>query len=362
MKIIDLSNRMNMFYWQTNRQLSAKETKEIFMNRYGQIDNATIRRIVEYGMANAGFTGKDIEVKHLKSTIKQGSVNTVIPVELESGQIIVLRIHPKRVKNGYFWVEKIATSLAKKEGVPTYSTIFIDDTQAKFPFDFMIMSCVSGRPMQELNPLNPKLEKKLVTDTGKYTALIHKIQTVDFGFYDNKKAKDDQMLLGQYKFFKEHIYAGFYEDLKFLVENQILTRNQRKTVETIFSKNEDLINIKRGFLIHNDIADWNELSDGKSITGIMDWDECFSGDPLMELSAYSLFFGEPRITWFKQGYNQVGTLENNEDKFQLFKLRYLISKMHLRKKRSLIDNSPIIRRNIQRGMEAMREVFKFFKL
>ncbi len=82
----------------------------------------------------------------------------------------------------------------------------------------------------------------------------------------------------------------------------------------------------------------------------------------MELAAYSLFFGEPRLTWFKQGYNQISAMENNEDKFQLFKLRYLISKMHLRKKRSSVDDSATMKQNLKRGMEAMKEVFTYFKL
>ena len=117
---------------------------------------------------------------------------------------------------------------------------------------------------------------------------------------------------------------------------------------------------KQGSLIHNDIADWNELSDGKSVTGIMDWDECFCGDRLMEVAAYSLFYGEPRLTWFKEGYSKVNKLEKNEDKFQLFKLRYLISKMHLRKKRSTIDPSPTMKQNIVRGIQEMEEVFDYF--
>jgi Ser/Thr protein kinase RdoA (MazF antagonist) len=169
-------------------------------------------------------------------------------------------------------------------------------------------------------------------------------------------------LQGQYNSSVEHIYAALDEDIKFLVDNKVLTVNQSKNIYKLFQKGRYLLFCSRGSLIHNDIADWNQLSDGKKITGIMDWDECFSGDPMMEFSAYSLFFKEPRLTWFKEGYNQISHLEDNEDKFQFFKLRYLISKMHLRKKRSLIDDSIIIKKNIIRGMEAMNEVFTYFKI
>lgn len=128
---IDLSNRINMFYWQTNRPLTAEETRKIFIERHEKLLN----QIVSHGMKSAGYKGKDTEIKEVNPIIKRGSVNSVIPVIVQSGRKIVLRIHPKNVKNGYFWVEKVATSLAKKKGVPTYKTIFIDDSQKKVPFD-----------------------------------------------------------------------------------------------------------------------------------------------------------------------------------------------------------------------------------
>lgn len=361
MRKIDLSNRKNMFYWQTNRPLTAEETKKIFIERHENLDEKTLNKIVHYGMKTAGYKRKDTHIKEVKPIIKRGSVNSVIPVVLQSDRKIVLRIHPKGVKNGYFWVEKVATSLAKQIGVPTYETICVDDSQKAVPFDFMIMSAVIGRPMQDCQPFTQELERKLVTETGKDAAMIHKIKPSGFGFFDNQLAKTDEILQGQYDSFREHIFAALFIDLKFLVDNDVLTQAQSKNIEKLFNKSSVLTECKQGSLIHNDIADWNELSDGKSVTGIMDWDECFSGDPMMEAAAYSLFYGEPRLTWFKEGYNRINKLENNEDKFQFFKLRYLISKMHLRKKRSTVDPSPIMKQNIVRGMQAIKEVFNYFK-
>lgn len=361
MKKIDLSDRKNMFYWQTNRLLSAEETKKIFIDRHENLNEDLIEKIINYGMKTAGYRGKDTQIDKSQGIIKRGSVNSVLPIVLRSGKKVVLRIHPKNVKNGYFWVEKTATDLAGKMGVPTYETILIDDSQTVIPHDFMIMSSVRGIPMQDVDLSDNDLEKKLIRETGKYAALIHKIRPKGFGFFLNKSAKEKRKLQGQYNSFRDHIYAALSIDLKYLVDHKVLSKDQNKKIELQFSKSSDLWSCNLGSLIHNDIADWNELSDGKRITGIMDWDECFSGDPMMEFAAYSLFYGEPRLTWFKEGYKRVIELEDNEDKFQLFKLRYLISKMHLRKKRSTIDPSPTMKQNIARGMEAMEEVFEYFK-
>jgi fructosamine-3-kinase len=96
---------------------------------------------------------------------------------------------------------------------------------------------------------------------------------------------------------------------------------------------------------------------------MVDWDECFAGDPVMDFSAYSLFYGEPRMTWFKKGYQEISELpEQFDEKFQLYKLRYLVSKLHLRKKRLLVYKSENLQILMIRGLEAMGEVFDYFKV
>lgn len=362
MNFLDLSDRKDMFYWQTNRKISAEQTKEIFMNRSRTVNEEDIKKAVRVGMEKAGYSGADLDVQTMHAIIKQGSVNIVMPITLKSGLDIVIRMHPYGIKNGYFWVEKMVTQLARECGVLTYETIVVDDTHSEVPFDYMIMSRIVGKPIQDLLPLSPELEKTLIAETGKQAALIHMVKPSGFGFFSNARARTENKLVGQYDTFEEHLRAALNEDLVYLHQHQVITTPQKHAIEKIFDSGKGLMQCEKGVLIHNDIADWNQMSDGVHITGMMDWDECFSGDPLMELAAYSLFFGEPRLTYFKEGYNQIGKLEENEDKFQLFKLRYLISKMHLRRKRAEVDTSPMLKQNLKRGIEAMQEVFEYFKV
>ena len=362
MQHLDLSDRKNMFYWQTNRKITAKQQKEVFLDRNQSVKKEEAKAAIEYGMIQAGKKKSEVKVIELSDPIEFGSVNSVLKATLADGTKIVIRIHPHFVKNGYFWAEKVATSEAKRMGVPTFDTYFIDDSQTKFSFAFMIMEALPGKTLQEFTRTGSmEHEKKLIKETGKYVALIHQVHPKGFGFFDNQKAKLDGILQGQYEQFKDHIYAALDEDLSFLIEYHVLTKDQSLMIQRIFDKNQPLMNCKKPSLIHNDIADWNLLSDGKHITGIIDWDECFAGDPVMDFSAYSLFFGEPRMSWFKEGYEEISKLPKQfEEKFQLFKLRYLISKMHLRKKRLLVYNSEGLQQKLERGLQAMKEVFTYF--
>lgn len=358
--ILDLSDRTNMFYWQTNRKISARQQKDIFLTRHARLDDGLLQKAVAEGMKHAGFSGDDTRIASHDPIIAFGSVNTVVPVTLKSGREIVIRMHPPEVKNGYFWVEAVATKLAKAAVVPTYTCLVIDDTKAHVPFDYMITTRESGRPMQDVWPLSPDLEERLVTETGRYAAMIHSIKPTGFGFFLNDIAKQEGQLVGQYRTLRKHIEAGLEEDLGFLQDSQTITGKQRKTIEGLFMRHADTLSLQKSVLVHNDIADWNQLTDGHHITGIMDWDECVGGDPVMELAAYNLFFGEPRISWFVRGYEEVRKLGDWKEKFELYKLRYLVSKLHLRKKRSLVEDSEFLRRNLVRGLEVLREVFDYF--
>ena len=87
MKIIDLSNRDNMFYWQTNRLLTAEETKRIFLERYEALSEDLIGKIINYGMKSAGYKWKDTQIDKEEGIIKTGSVNSVIPIRLKSSKL-----------------------------------------------------------------------------------------------------------------------------------------------------------------------------------------------------------------------------------------------------------------------------------
>jgi aminoglycoside phosphotransferase (APT) family kinase protein len=366
MKKLDLSNRTNMFYWQTNRSISAQDMKKIFLDRSKIVDKKEIIQAIEFSMQKSGKSEKEAKVTEVGKLISDGLVNNVLKATIADGTKIVIRAHPKNVKNGYYWSESVASQKAKEKGALSYSTYSIVDDQKKLPFDFMIIESLPGETMRNFTKsgeIDYKWEEQLIRETGRNLGLIHQVKTKGFGFFDNQIAKNEKRLQGQYNSFYKHIFAALDEDLDYLLKSNNITKKQKDKILKLFKSNKNLMQCKNPVLIHNDIADWNTVSDGEHVTGIIDWDECFSGDPVMEFSAYSLFFGEPRMSWLKEGYSETNKLpEQFEDKFQIFKLRYLVSKLKLRVKMATVHDSPGLQRNIRRGFEAMKEVFEYFQV
>ena len=133
-------------------------------------------------------------------------------------------------------------------------------------------------------------------------------------------------------------------------------------IKDLFQNNE-LLECDKAVLVHNDFADWNLLTDGNTISGVIDWDECVGGHPIQEIACWSTFFDPERLPLFLDGYfSETEKPDNFEELFQLFRLRYTISKMALRTKRYTYEKSPFVLTMIEKGKKHLEELSKLYNL
>ena len=115
--------------------------------------------------------------------------------------------------------------------------------------------------------------------------------------------------------------------------------------------------------MHNDFADWNLLTDGDDITGIIDWDECVGGDPVSDIACWSTFFDPERLESFLEVYWSVADKPEDFDaKLELLRLRYTISKMALRVRRYTWDPSDSMKAKIDIGRLHLAKSLDYFNL
>jgi Ser/Thr protein kinase RdoA (MazF antagonist) len=116
-------------------------------------------------------------------------------------------------------------------------------------------------------------------------------------------------------------------------------------------------------LVHNDFADWNLLTDGNDVTGILDWDECVAGDAVSDIACWSTFFEPERLQGFLDGYWQVAEKPADfDDKFELLRLRYVLSKMTLRIRRYSWEPSDFMKDKIETGKTHLAQSMEYFKI
>ncbi len=356
--MIDLTDRTHCFYWQTDRDLTPEDYERIFLHRH-ELSTEIIMNVLKQGITVIPNIGS-IEVASPDENVLKGNVNIVRKVFI-NGEKYVVRMHPRGVKNGYFYAEREALAKARSVGVPVPEILEVHEARDEHDMDFVLMTASPGITMDILLQKNKSPEDVLLMDCGRQMATIHHVNVEGFGPFDNQIAKSQKRLCGLHKTYNEFIHVGLQENLKRLVTYKIVDQGQADTMGKIFETHifEPLDGPR---LIHNDFADWNLLTDTKHISAVLDWDECHAGDPVADLACWSTFFSIERMKKFMEGYCAHTTLPNDyEERFHFYRLRYTISKMALRIKRYQVDKSPFILEKLEIGKHALREEAQWFQ-
>ena len=341
-----ISDRSECFYWQTDRKVSSEETAMIWKDRHAAITNEELLNKINNELEEDKLAYIKAFDENAQTSL--GNVNSIRVGVLESGKEVIIRCHPKGVRNGYFYAESLASQIALENGLPAYKTYCIHELENEEDISYQVIEKLNGDTVQFCLKKDLEKEEQLVIEMGKTMARLHKIKVNGFGPFDNEQAKNGN-LKGVHKSLKDSINAGLEENLERLVTYNILTKEIADKMKTLFDDNE-LLNSDISVLIHNDFADWNLLTDSNKITGIIDWDECVGGHPIQEIACWSTFFDPERIKPFLKGYfNEVPKYDNFDEMFELMRLRYIISKMALRIKRYTYEQTPFLKSMIEKG-------------
>ena len=354
-----ICNRDDCFYWQTDRKISAEEAALIWKDRHSAITNEEL-----FEKINSELTSNKlvlIEPFDINAQTSVGNVNSIRIGVLENGSKVVIRCHPKGVKNGYFYSESLAAKIALDNGIPAYKTYTIHELNATDDIAYQVIEKLDGESIEFYLDKHAEKEEELVFEMGKTMARLHNIKVNGFGPFNNEEAKNNK-LVGIFNTLHDSINAGLEENLDRLVKYNILSSDVSDRIKVLF-ENNPLLEYTEPVLIHNDFADWNLLTDGHTVCGVIDWDECVGGHPIQEIACWSTFFKPERIVPFLKGYySETKKPDNFEELFQLFRLRYTISKMALRIKRYTYEKSPFIKTMIENGQKHLEELIEIFHL
>lgn len=355
-----ITDRSDCFYWQTDRDLSAEEAAMIWTDRHSEITNEELLEKINKQLTEDKLAY--IQPIDEKAQTSLGNVNSIRVGVLESGKEVIIRCHPKGIKNGYFHSESLAAEIALQNNIPAYRTYLIHDLEDENDISYQIIEKLSGDTISFYLKEHPEKEKQLVFEMGRTMARIHRIKVNGFGPFVNEEARQGN-LVGIHSSLNDSINAALDENLERLVKYNILSSTVAEKIKKLFNNNDLLKDNNTSVLIHNDFADWNLLTDGNSITGVIDWDECVGGHPIQEIACWSTFFAPERINEFLNGYfSETPKYENFVKLFQLFRLRYTISKMALRMKRYTYEQTPFLKGMIENGKKHLEELCEIFDL
>ena len=355
-----IADRSDVFYWQTDRAIEPEDAGHIWADRHRYFTDDELVETVNTALSDDKLTG--IEPLDLDAQTNLGNVNSVRVGRLASGKEVIIRCHPKGVRNGYFHAEATAAHEAKEAGLPSYDTLAVHDYEGGNDFAFHVLEKLSGAAIKKWLEAHPDDEAVLLPQIGKMMARLHQIKVDGFGPFDNERAKAGE-LVGLHQTFGEAVRAGLPFNLDVLTKENLLTAEQTAAITKLFGDDNPLLASSQAVLVHNDFADWNLLTDGKDVTGILDWDECVASDAVSDIACWSTFFEPERLKGFLEGYWQVADKPADfEDKFELLRLRYVLSKMTLRIRRFTWSPTDVVREKIEIGKTHLAQSMEYFNI
>jgi Ser/Thr protein kinase RdoA (MazF antagonist) len=353
-----IAERSDVFYWQTDRAVEPEDAGHIWADRHRYFTDGELVETVNTALGEDKLTA--IEPLDLDAQTNLGNVNSVRVGILASGKEVIIRCHPKGVLNGYFHAEATAAHKAKEAGLPSFDTLAVHDYEGGDDFAFHVLEKLSGTAIKKWLEAHPDDETTLLPQVGKMMARLHQVEVDGFGPFDNERAKDGE-LVGLHQTFGEAVRAGLPFNLDVLTKESVLTAEQTTAINKLFGDDNPLLATAKAVLVHNDFADWNLLTDGKDVTGILDWDECVAGDAVSDIACWSTFFEPERLKGFLDGYWQVADKPDDfDDKFELLRLRYVLSKMTLRIRRYSWDPSDFMKEKIETGKTHLAQSMEYF--
>ncbi len=333
--------RTGIFYPKTDQIVSTEELEKL-KRRYDSFPLGSVSQIIEELF---GEKPKGIE------QIKAWGIRHVLFRVLLRDSEVVFRANVTADRDDYFFVEKWAQDLLRKNGLPAYKVYAVDTSRKEFPFDYMVMEAVEGKDIESTWPLSPETEKSLMFQCGELLAKLHRIKTGGFGFFDEEKAKTGETD-GSLSSWEEHVLTALEPNLQYLLGLNLITEGKAERIREVFKENKNLLELKQGMLVHGDYCDHNVMVSGEKITGIIDWEDCISGDPVHDIAFWSTFYPRERLPLLMEGYGKVG--KDFQERFELYRLRIAVSKAVLAVRFELHKRLPVMLDMIGEELEIMK--------
>lgn len=257
--------------------------------------------------------------------LTEGCFNAAYDIKLDDGRSVILKVSPlKSIKvlsyeKDIMKAEVEAMILVKKNtDVPVPEVLFSDFTHNLCDADYFFMEKVEGESYSSIKEKMADDEKfKIEFQIGQINKKINSITNDKFGYFaqkDNQRSEWKETFLDMIR--------GLLSDAENIGTELPMSRAE---IEKMIEKNSNvLLDVTVQKLVHWDLWDGNVFVKNGAITGIIDFERCMWGDPLMEY-----FFGEMADSkGFKEGYGEELSSDELKQRRMLYDL-YLDLTMYI---------------------------------
>ncbi len=268
-------------------------------------------------MVNYKATIRKIYLNKLNQKVKsirdvsRGFENKVFVVKTNK-DISVIRI-PKAGKPPFagkhqalreYWASKAWGKL----GIPVPKVMIFDESRKLANFDYVIETYIPGKNLNQVK-LTKKQTKAIMRKLGKLLKKMHKVKTKKYGLLVSKRT-------GEHDTCADLMKSWIKGALKNLRKNKLLPNKTLQQTKKYFKDRADILDFHSPKLLHNDLGRSNiRIKTGK-ISGIIDFGDAFSGDPIYDVArTYQRLYRLSYLDEFLKSYGKI-----NKRKFNYYLL------------------------------------------
>ncbi len=247
------------------------------------------------------------------------------------GREAFIRVEDGAEQDDYFAVENAATEAVAALGVPVGRCLAYDCSRRDFPFAWQALEYL---PYPDLNAhfkAGTLDWTGIAPAIGRAVARWQEVRPDGFGLFSAAQAQSTGELHGLHATYEAYYRLNLDRHLRDLVSEEFLDEKFAARIRAAVDARTDLLALKRGVLVHKDLALWNILGTPDEAKAFIDWDDCIAGDPMDDLSLMGCFHGFDVLGPMLDGYRDVRPLPSDAaPRFWLGLLRNMIFKAVIR--------------------------------
>jgi len=303
------------------------------------VTNNTILRVIDGNINEIGFIKdrlNELSTKILGNNSRrivyledQGTFHYIFELVTPEKQKYIIKTSrgdfPYRAYD--FFIDKWAMEELSRYDIPHVNIIDVDVTRSKYPFDYMIMEKAKGKTLFEIRRTEKDYSNCLI-DFGKTLAKIHSIAVESYGLLDIDHLLKLHKGKGLQSNWTDFVYKNLECDLRSCFDNGLIDETAKKSIQTVFLKAKEYIEVPKSSLLHGDLSNKNIFIFDKAVSAIIDWEDCLCGDSIFDIACWGTFVGNHnKVKLIIDGYKNFQKLnEDFEIRYWIYYLRIILAK------------------------------------
>jgi aminoglycoside phosphotransferase (APT) family kinase protein len=233
--------------------------------------------------------------------LAQASYNTAYRLRLADGTGLVLKVAPDPTAPGLSHEHGLMRTeagfyRAARGTIPVPDLVHVEHDRSRIGSEFLLMTELPGGNWFGRGDIGGEARDRLRFELGRHVAALHRITGGHFGYPQNPPAPTWRAA-----------FAGMLADiLGDAIRYDVPLPLPVDDIRQLMAANEHLLDVVGiPVLVHFDLWDGNILLHEGRITGLVDGERAFWGDPLAELASLSLFGDIRQDRAFLDGYGGI---------------------------------------------------------